>query len=472
MFKVIATAFAGNGGVVVNDITLNAGESVYLDILTNDIEQAWTKGYIVVVPYYREVKVHFLYADDDFTVEPYPDPTRWLKLPEYGQTGFYSGAYYTAGGYLRVDQNHTDNWLESTWVLSGDFEFQYEVMPVDMNTGYLGFNPDTPSYRASNQFRLWTGYEQVGLIDKWGVKHELKGPATTMKKIIREGDLCSVYGRNSITDPWGSAIIAARMDELDWYLRIQLGFRGFILNWVSVLAGNVRLAIWSEAPQRNPKELFPELLDPTNQFNINNTTFLRLTDTPDTYDGYNGSIPTVDTAGRQLIWMPRPYITVPTKADRDRITTNQQVQGLKVFIVETQITYVLITPSLFLSDACWIVDSGMYDIVGSIPSFVPGNTVVSIFLAGRPLVIPSGFLGSQALAAVAPTSNRFDISIVKSGIMIGAIRFVKDSRDGAFISLTQQPMYFAPGETLIFTTQSTEDESLQGVSWYILGSLI
>lgn len=472
MFKVIATALAGNGGVVVDSIPLSSGEAVYLDILTNDIEQAWEKGYVTIIPYHREVKVKFLYADDDFSVEPYPDPSKWLKLPEYGQANFFAGSYYTASGLLRVDQNHTDNWLESTWSISGDFEIQFGIFPNDTNSGFIGLNPDSPHYRASNQFRLWIGYETVGLFDRLDVKHELKGPATKLKKITRVGDVVSIYGRNDLTEPWGSAIISARMHELDMFFRVQLGYRGFNLDWVGILSGTVLLAIWSEAPRRKPNEVEPELLDPKDAFIINNTTFTKLTDCPDDYVNQDGNIPTVDEFNRQLIWLPRTYLTVATKADRDRISTFKQIQGLKVFITDIQMTYVLLTPSNTLDDSCWIVDSGMYDIVGSIPSYVPGNTTVNIFLAGRPMVIPINFLGSRALAKVAPTSTRFDITILKDGLVLGVMRFTKDNIQGELIALTQAPMLLSPGEMLTFHTQNTEDETLQGVGWYILGSLL
>lgn len=108
-----------------------------------------------------------------------------------------------------------------------------------------------------------------------------------------------------------------------------------------------------------------------------------------------------------------------------------------------------------------------YDIALSVVGKPDANKVVAKVVMPRPIRVPNNFLGSLAVADIAPTAA-FTLTVKVGTTTVGTVLFAAGSTVGSFTYSLSGDLIIERGEVLSLTSQATADSTLSFPSITIL----
>lgn len=130
------------------------------------------------------------------------------------------------------------------------------------------------------------------------------------------------------------------------------------------------------------------------------------------------------------------------------------------------------TPDSTLSDIAWTLDghqgsSGLVaEIHGSQTGLTTSNLVVGRWVAGNPIVLPAGLLGSMGVAGVAATGST-SYSLNRNGVQFGTMTFSAASASASFSAASDTVI--SPGDIITVVAPTSPDSTLADLTWSLVG---
>lgn len=123
-----------------------------------------------------------------------------------------------------------------------------------------------------------------------------------------------------------------------------------------------------------------------------------------------------------------------------------------------------------LAKAKWLLadqSNYPYDIALSVVGKPDANKVVAKVVMPRPIRVPNNFLGSLAVADIAPTAA-FTLTVKVGTTTVGTVLFAAGNAVGSFTYSLSGDLIIERGEVLSLTSQATADSTLSFPSITIL----
>lgn len=109
-----------------------------------------------------------------------------------------------------------------------------------------------------------------------------------------------------------------------------------------------------------------------------------------------------------------------------------------------------------------------YDVVGGAAGQILSSQLVCLHVAVRTINIPANFVGSEALALVAPTAAQ-TLTVAVNGTTVGTISFAASATTGTFATSGGAVVTITPGQYVSITAGVTADTTFANLAITLLG---